>query len=43
MAHRGLKLHGFWDQDAVMANLPPLSPTLSKEERYRKIDQANES
>src|SRR6266516_2102594 len=40
MAHRGLKLHGFWDQDAVMANLPPLSPTLSKEERYRKIDQA---
>ena len=40
MTHRGLKLHGFWDQDAVMANLPPLSPTLSKEERYRKIDQA---
>lgn len=40
MAHRGLKLHGFWDLDAVMANLPPLSPTLSKEERYRKIDQA---
>src|SRR5438132_11314892 len=40
MAHRGLRLHGFWDQDAVMANLPPLSPTLSKEERYRKIDQA---
>ena len=40
MAHRGLKLHGFWDQDAVMANLPPLSPTLSKEERYQKIDQA---
>jgi hypothetical protein len=40
MAHRGLKLHGFWDYDAVMANLPPLSPTLSKEERYQKIDQA---
>ena len=40
MAHRGLKLHGFWDQDAVMANLPPLSPILSKEERYQKIDQA---
>jgi hypothetical protein len=40
MAHRPLKLHGFWDYDAVMANLPPLSPTLSKEERYQKIDQA---
>jgi len=40
MAHRPLKLHGFWDFDAVMHNLPPLSPTLSKEERYQKIDQA---
>ena len=40
IAHPGLKLHGFWDYEAVMANLPPLSPTLSKEERYRKIDQA---
>ena len=40
MAHRGLKLHGFWDHDAVMANLPSLSPTLSKEERYQKIEQA---
>jgi hypothetical protein len=36
MAHRGLKLHGFWDHDAVMANLP----ALSKEERYQKIEQA---
>lgn len=40
MAHRGLKLHGFWDHDSMMANLPPLSPTLSKEERYQKIEQA---
>ena len=40
MAHRGLRLHGFWDHDAVMANLPSLSPTLSKEERYQKIEQA---
>ena len=40
MAHRGLRLHGFWDHDAVMANLPSLSPTLWKEERYRKIEQA---
>jgi hypothetical protein len=40
MSHRPLKLHGFWDYDAVMANLPLLSPTLSKEERYQKTDQA---
>ncbi len=40
MAHRGYKLHGFWDYEAVMANLPWLSPTLSKEERYQKIEQA---
>ena len=40
MAHRPLKLHGFWDYDAVMHNLPPLSSALSKEERYQKIDQA---
>jgi len=40
MAHRGLKLHGFWDHDAVMANLPSLSPTFSKEERYQKTEQA---
>src|SRR2546423_3184023 len=39
MAHRPLKLHGFWDGDAVMANLPPLSSSMSKEERYPKIDQ----
>jgi len=40
MAHRGLKLHGFWDYNAVMANLPTMTPTLSKEERYQKIEQA---
>src|SRR5256886_10995029 len=40
MGKRGLKLHGFWDHDAVMANLPPLAPDLSKEERYQKIEQA---
>jgi hypothetical protein len=39
-AHRGLKLHGFWDYEAVLANLPPLSPTLSKEERFQKIEHA---
>jgi hypothetical protein len=40
MARPQLKLHGFWDYDTVMANLPPMSPELSKEERYQKIDQA---
>ncbi len=40
MAKRGLKLHGFWDHDTVMANLPPLAPELSKEDRYQKLDQA---
>jgi hypothetical protein len=39
MARHPLKLHGFWDFDAVMHNFPPLSLTLSKEERYRKIDR----
>jgi len=36
----GLKLHGFWDHDAVMANLPALSPALSKKERYQKTEHA---
>src|SRR5260370_12903368 len=40
LAHRGLKLHGFWDNEAVMANLPPTSPTLSQEERFQKIEHA---
>ena len=40
MAKRSLKLHGFWDQDAVMANLPSLSQGASKEERYQKIEPA---
>ena len=37
MVHKGLTLHGFWDNEAVMANLPPLSPTLSNEERYQRL------
>ncbi len=40
MAHKGLKLHGFWDNDAVMANMPPLAPSLSKEERYQTLQHA---
>jgi S1/P1 Nuclease len=40
MTRRELKLHAFWDLDAVMANLPPLPPWLSQEERYQRIKQA---
>lgn len=35
---RALNLHGFWDNDAVMANFPSLAETLSKEERREKIN-----
>ena len=34
------KLHAFWDNDAVMANLPALPPATPKEERRAKIDAA---
>ena len=40
MAKRGLKLHGFWDNEAVMANLPAMPLTASKEERYQAIEKA---
>ena len=40
MAHRNLKLHGFWDNDAVAANLPSLPLTMSKEERHEKTEVA---
>jgi hypothetical protein len=40
MAHQALKLHGFWDNDAVMGNLPPLPLTISREERYQEIEPA---
>src|ERR1700730_7751460 len=40
MTHRGLKLHPFWDNEAVMANLPSLPLTMSKEERYKKTERA---
>ena len=39
---RGLKLHGFWDNEAVMANLPPILGYLSKEERYELIEPAKQ-
>src|SRR5947208_3083609 len=38
MGKRGLKLHGFWDNDAVMANLPALPADLSREERFKLIE-----
>jgi hypothetical protein len=39
---RGLKLHGFWDNDAVMANLPPLPADLSREERFKLLEPAKQ-
>lgn len=37
---RPINMHGFWDYDAVMANFPALPETLSKEERFEKINAA---
>ncbi len=34
------KLHGFWDADAVMANLPQFPETMPKEERQMQMDAA---
>jgi len=39
---RGLKLHGFWDNEAVMANLPSLPSDLSREERFKLIEPAKQ-
>jgi S1/P1 Nuclease len=38
--HRGLKLHGFWDNEAVQLNLPAWYPTLSKEQSYQENKHA---
>ena len=38
--HRGLKLHGFWDNEAVLMNLPGRSAAVSKEENYRETKRA---
>lgn len=38
--NRNAKLHGFWDNDAVMANLPALPQTMPKEERRARMDAA---
>jgi len=37
---RAPKFHGFWDSDAVFANLPLLPETMPKEERHEKMDAA---
>jgi hypothetical protein len=37
---RHSKFHGFWDSETVMANLPSMPETLSKEERHAKIEAA---
>lgn len=38
--YRGLKLHGFWDNEAVMSNLPAVPADLSREERFNLIEPA---
>ena len=40
LAKRGLKLHGFWDGEAVLANLPGVSSFPSKEQHYRALEKA---
>jgi hypothetical protein len=42
MAKRGLRLHGFWDNEAVTANLPPVPADLSHEERFKLIEPAKQ-
>ena len=37
------KLHGFWDGDAVMANLPQFPDTMPKEERQMQMDAAEKA
>jgi hypothetical protein len=38
--YSGLRLHGFWDNEAVLINLPGWSPALSKEENYQETKRA---
>jgi hypothetical protein len=40
MNKRGLKLHGFWDNDGVMANLPSVPADLTREEQFKLIEPA---
>jgi S1/P1 Nuclease len=40
---RDPKFHGFWDMDAVLANLPQWPDTMPKEERQMKMDAAEKA
>jgi len=40
LAKFGLKLHGFWDNEAVMANLPAVPADVTREERFTLIEPA---
>jgi len=42
MTHRDLRLHPFWDNEAVMANLPSLRSTMSTQARTEKIEKAKQ-
>jgi hypothetical protein len=37
---RHAKFHYYWDSETVMANLPPMPETLTKEEKHAKIEAA---
>lgn len=39
-SHHPLKLHGFWDNEAVTANFPAMPEALSTEERHEKLEVA---
>jgi hypothetical protein len=40
--HRDLKLHPFWDNEAVVANLPSLPSTISNEGRSEKMEKTKQ-
>ncbi len=42
-AAKNPKLHGFWDSEAVVANLPQLSRQMPKAERQKKMDAAEDA
>jgi hypothetical protein len=42
LTHKGLTLHGFWDNDAVMANLPALPRDLARDEQFQLIKPAKQ-
>jgi S1/P1 Nuclease len=40
LAKRGVRLHGFWDNEGVTANLPTLPPDLTPDERSQLLEPA---